>query len=82
VDYGMNPQGALDAPRWRVDGNVVSVELHTPRHIIEGLVARGHTVRVEPESGGFGRGQAIWRLASGAYVAGTEARCDGSAVGW
>lgn len=82
ADYGMNPQAALDAPRWRLDGDVVSVELHTPRHVIEGLAARGHPVRVEPASGFFGRGQAIWRLASGAYAAGSEARCDGSAVGW
>ena len=82
TDYGMNPQAALDAPRWRVDGDRVSVELHTPRHVIEGLAARGHMVRVEPDGGFFGRGQAIWRLASGAYVAGTEVRCDGSVVGW
>jgi gamma-glutamyltranspeptidase/glutathione hydrolase len=60
----------------------VSVELHTPRHVIEGLQARGHAVRVEPNPGYFGRGQAIWRLPGGAYAAGTEARADGSAVGW
>jgi gamma-glutamyltranspeptidase/glutathione hydrolase len=82
ADYGMNPQAALDAPRWRVDGDAVSVELHTPRHVIEGLQARGHAVRVEPNPGYFGRGQAIWRLPGGAYAAGTEARADGSAVGW
>jgi len=28
------------------------------------------------------RGQAIWRLPSGAYVAGSEIRCDGCAAGW
>lgn len=82
VDYRMNPQAALDAPRWRVERDLVHVELNTPRHVIEGLVARGHTVRVEPDPGSFGRGQAIWRLPNGAYIAGTEARCDGSVVGW
>jgi gamma-glutamyltranspeptidase/glutathione hydrolase len=82
ADYGMNPQAALDAPRWRVDGAAVRVELHTPRHVIEGLAARGHAVHVEPDPSPFGRGQAIWRLPSGVYVAGSEARCDGSAVGW
>lgn len=82
LDYGMNPQAALDAPRWRVERDLVHVELNTPRHVIEGLVARGHNVRVEPEPSGFGRGQAIWRLESGAYAAGTEARCDGSVAGW
>ncbi len=83
LDYGMNPQTALDAPRWRVEqDNTLRLELETPRHVIEGLVARGHDVVIEPESGGFGRGQAIWRLPSGAYAAGSEARCDGAAVGW
>jgi gamma-glutamyltranspeptidase / glutathione hydrolase len=82
IDYDMNPQAALDAPRWRVEMNEVLVELETPRHVIEGLAARGHHIRVEAEPGAFGRGQAIWRLASGAYVAGSETRCDGCAVGW
>ncbi|HWQ15614.1 MAG TPA: gamma-glutamyltransferase family protein, partial [Roseiflexaceae bacterium] len=82
VDYGLNPQAALDAPRWRVDGGAVHVELETPRHIIEGLAERGHDVRVHPDPALFGRGQAIWRLPTGAYVAGSESRCDGCAVGW
>ncbi|NOK57641.1 MAG: Gamma-glutamyltranspeptidase [Chloroflexi bacterium AL-W] len=82
LDYGMHPQAALDAPRWRVAGETVFVELDTPRHVIEGLAERGHVVQVAAASGGFGRGQAIWRLPSGAYVAGSETRCDGCAVGW
>ncbi len=82
VTYGMHPQAALDAPRWRVDGSVVHLELETPRHIVEGLIARGHTVVVLPEMGSFGRGQAIWKLPEGGYVAGGESRADGGAVGW
>jgi gamma-glutamyltranspeptidase/glutathione hydrolase len=83
LDYGMHPQAMLDAPRWRVENDhSVRLELETPRHIIEGLAARGHHVVVEAEAGGFGRGQAIWRLPSGALVAGTEHRCDGAAVGF
>ncbi|MEM8532825.1 MAG: gamma-glutamyltransferase family protein, partial [Chloroflexota bacterium] len=82
LDYGMHPQAALDAPRWRVAGETVFVELDTPRHVIEGLAERGHTVQVEAVPSGFGRGQVIWQLPSGAYVAGSETRCDGCAVGW
>ncbi|MEN9934831.1 MAG: hypothetical protein RLZZ387_1410 [Chloroflexota bacterium] len=82
LDYGMHPQAALDAPRWRVEGDVVHLELETPRHVVEGLIARGHQVQVQGEVGSFGRGQAIWRLPSGAYVAGGESRCDGGPVGY
>lgn len=83
LDYGMHPQAALDAPRWRWERDgTLRLELETPRHVIEGLAARGHQVVVESELGGFGRGQIIWRLASGSYVAGTEPRCDGLAIGW
>ncbi len=83
LTYAMQPQAALDAPRWRWerDGSV-RLELETPRPIIEGLAARGHRVQVEAELGGFGRGQIIWRLANGTYAAGSEARCDGLAAGW
>ncbi|MCS6881408.1 MAG: gamma-glutamyltransferase family protein [Oscillochloridaceae bacterium] len=83
LTYGMHPQAALDAPRWRWERDgTVHLELETPRHVIEGLIARGHQVRVEAEVGPFGRGQIIWRLDTGAYLAGSEPRCDGCAAGW
>jgi gamma-glutamyltranspeptidase/glutathione hydrolase len=82
IDYGMNPQAALDAPRWQIDEGQLLLELETPRHVVAGLAARGHAVHVAAESGSFGRGQAIWRMDSGAYAAGSESRCDGCAVGW
>jgi gamma-glutamyltranspeptidase/glutathione hydrolase len=83
VDWGLNPQAALDAPRWMVtDGLGVLLEHGVPSHIVKGLIERGHAVTIEPDSGMFGKGQAIWRLDSGAMVAGTEPRCDGLAVCW
>jgi gamma-glutamyltranspeptidase/glutathione hydrolase len=83
IDFGMNPQAALDAPRWRIDDDdVVALELSTPRAVVEGLIARGHNVKIDAQSGDFGRGQAIWRMESGALIAGSETRCDGCAVGW
>jgi gamma-glutamyltranspeptidase/glutathione hydrolase len=83
VDYGLHPQAALDAPRWRAerDGSLM-VEQSVPRDVIEGLIARGHRIVIEPESGGFGRGQIIWQLDNGSLVAGSDGRCDGMAVGW
>lgn len=82
LDYGMHVQAALDAPRWRVgDGNVY-LEPETPRFIMHELEARGHRLVIETEPYGFGRGQIIQQLETGAYIAGSEPRCDGAAVGW
>ena len=83
VDYGLNPQAALDAPRWRVNGGLeVILEMDTPEHVLRGLVDRGHQVTVPPHRGDFGRGQIIWRLDNNLYVAGSDRRADGAAVGW
>lgn len=83
LDYGMHPQAALDAPRWRWEKDAsLRLELETPRHVVEGLSSRGHHVVVEAPPADFGRGQIIWRQDDGSYVAGTEMRCDGVAAGF
>jgi gamma-glutamyltranspeptidase/glutathione hydrolase len=82
VDYGMNPQASLDAPRWQwARGRTVQVESNADPAVIEGLRQRGHDIEVAEPSGGFGRGQIIWRLPSGAYAAGSDKRADGYAAG-
>ncbi|MCB0212400.1 MAG: gamma-glutamyltransferase family protein [Anaerolineae bacterium] len=83
VDYGLNPQAVLDAPRWRFTGGLsVDLEYGIPEHVVRGLTARGHHIHVPIRRGGFGRGQIIWRLDDGLYVAGSDMRTDGCAVGW
>jgi gamma-glutamyltranspeptidase/glutathione hydrolase len=83
LDYGLNPQASLDAPRWYwAEGRDIEVEPEVPPSVIEELRARGHQITVASERGAFGRGQIIWRLPSGAYVAGSEGRADGYAVGY
>lgn len=83
LDYGLNPQASLDAPRWYWDqGRAVLVEPHMPQAILDGLTERGHEIEVTEEIGTFGRGQIIWRLPSGAYIAGSDGRTDGYAVGY
>lgn len=82
VDHGLNPQAALDAPRWRVERDTsVKVERQTPAEVIDGLRVRGHVVEVEAGRMGFGRGQVILRSDDGVYIAGSEPRADGCAVG-
>ena len=83
VDWGLNPQASLDAPRWQVTtGQGVLLEHGVSRHVVEELARRGHEITVEADGGQFGKGQIIWRLDSGSLVAGTEPRADGCAVAW
>jgi gamma-glutamyltranspeptidase/glutathione hydrolase len=85
LDYGMNPQTSLDAPRWRWDsGAQITLEASVPRHVANGLAARGHQVTLNGAilDHGFGRGQIIRRQSNGTYVAGSEPRSDGCAVGY
>ena len=82
VDAGLDPQAALDAPRWYWHaGRTLSVEPDMGEEAIEALRRRGHDVHVE-ESANYGYGQAIWRRSDGGYVAGSEPRADGCAVGY
>jgi gamma-glutamyltranspeptidase/glutathione hydrolase len=83
LDHGLNVQAALDAPRFRVLGGLdVALEPEVPAALVEGLRRRGHHVQVASDSSGFGRGQMIWRLDSGAYAVATEPRADGGIAVW
>lgn len=83
VDFHLNPQAALDAPRWQwLEGRVVEFEHSTPPHLVEALARMGHQARWAVGSGGFGRGQIIWRQENGVLVGGTEPRTDGQVAAW
>ncbi|MFC3039590.1 gamma-glutamyltransferase [Virgibacillus xinjiangensis] len=84
IDFGLNPQAALDAPRWQWMGDkIVEVEHRFPHHIAQELQAKGHQIRYQLEPNSFGRGQAIWRDAeSGVLAGGTESRTDGTVSSW
>lgn len=81
ADYEMNPQTALDAPRWRylTDERVV-LETGIPSEVMISLSQRGHEVRVNPSKAMFGKGQIILRNPDGVLVAGSEPRADGVAL--
>ena len=82
IDYQLNPQASLDAPRWQwLKAREIEIEFDADPTIIEGLRARGHDVKVVEPSGRFGRGQIIWKLPSRAYIAGSDKRADGYAAG-
>jgi len=77
VDFGLDPQQALDAPRWQWmrDGSV-TVESRFDPELARALQRRGHDVSVDLATPSFGRGQMIVRLENGVLVGGTESRTD------
>nr|WP_315595682.1 gamma-glutamyltransferase family protein [uncultured Cupriavidus sp.] len=81
--FGQNPQAMSDAPRFRVEhGPVVNVEAHLPADVVATLRERGHRVEVAPrDSLEFGSAQLIYKAAHG-YVAASDSRRDGQAVGY
>ena len=82
VNFAMDPQTSLDAPRWSVWGGR-SVKLEPgAAHLADDLLRRGHEVEIDEEVDWAGRGQIIWRLPGGGYVAGSDMRSDGQAVGY
>ena len=83
VDYHMNPQEALDAPRiqW-TGGKHIQLEREVPAHIVQDLARRGHEVEIVNSNLHMGRGQIIWKTENGLYIGGTEPRCDGTVAAW
>jgi len=83
VDYGMNPQAALDAPRWKVNvGRSIDLEASASPALREGLIALGHHLESVPDSYmDFGAGQVILRADAG-YIAASDPRRDGQAAGF
>ena len=83
VDYGMNPQDCLDAPRFQWQGGKkIQLEQEVPAAVAEELRRRGHEVEVVSDRIAMGRGQIIWRRSDGTLVGGTEPRSDGAIAVW
>ena len=83
ADYQQNPQAAADAPRWRIDtGLTVGIEQGISSEVIAELIRRGHDlVPADRWSTDFGRAQLIYKMDDG-YLAASERRTDGQAVGF
>ena len=83
--FGQDPQMAVDAPRWRVTEELgVACETTMPAETVEKLESMGHEITLEaPDNAfGFGGAQLIHRLPERGYVAGSDPRKDGEAMGF
>ncbi len=87
LDHHQHPQAACDAPRWRFNAGLeINVEAGMAPATVQALAGKGHRMDVINDSyQDFGAGQFIWRLGDPAvegYVAASDARRDGQAVGF
>jgi gamma-glutamyltranspeptidase/glutathione hydrolase len=83
ADQRLNPQSALDAPRWQVlETGDVALEAGFPATTAAELERRGHRL-LPPDAPRpfFGGGQIAWRTAD-CYVAGSDPRREGQAAGF
>ena len=88
IDDGLEPQAAVDRPRFCIDpvdgAGKVHLETGVPAATADALKARGHGI-VAGVSGYeralFGRGQIIRHDAGGVLAAGSDPRADGKAIG-
>lgn len=89
VDYGMDPQQAIEAPRWVAGGGadsdprLVGLESRFPDSSFQALEQRGHQVRRTADWDiHFGHAQMILRDAeTGLLKGGADPRADGVAIG-
>jgi gamma-glutamyltranspeptidase/glutathione hydrolase len=84
IDYQQNPQAASDAPRWIVNPDFsIGLEPGFNPQTVEALAKRGHKIAAaEAVNFAFGGAQLIWRSGDDGYVAGSDHRKDGLAVGY
>jgi gamma-glutamyltranspeptidase/glutathione hydrolase len=81
LDFGMDPQEAIDCPRVFFEGNELLVEECVPASTAEGLAAMGHVVKVRDEPWGGGQAIAIDH-ANGVLIGASDPRKDGCALGF
>jgi len=89
IDYGMNPQEALNAPRFCIrdgtSGGKIALEEGIALETMSTLSRMGHEVVPTAGLGRmiFGRGQIITRNPkNGVLCGGSSPRADGLAIGW
>ena len=83
VSFTVDVQGAIDAPRWRVEIGDWGLRHETrfEESIVDGLAARGHRLTAtSPYDMGMGHAHAI-RIEADGLAAASDPRSEGAAVG-
>ncbi len=89
VHFGMNPQAAIDAPRWLLGrtwgqtSDTLKLEARFPAATCDALRALGHEVEMlKPYDETMGHAGAIVLHAHGLYEGGFDPRSDGAVASW
>lgn len=83
IDFGLNPQEALDAPRWQwIRDKQIQLESAYPQEIAEELRKRGHAIEYVDSRLSFGRGEIILKQKNGVYAGASEPRAGGTVAAW
>lgn len=80
---GLNPQDALNKPRWQwVGDKTIEFEDSYDKDIINRLNDIGHNTIIKKDSSTFGRGQIIWKNDANIYCGGCDPRTDSNIAIW
>lgn len=81
IVYGMSPQQAVEAPRFRIGAQAsVSIESRTRQSVVDGMSAFGHDMEIiQGWTANFGNVQIIQRLPNGMLRTGADMRREAAA---
>lgn len=83
LDYGLNPQECLDAPRFQwLGGRRVLADPGAPAPLLRALEGLGHEISVPDGGDAMGRGAILWHAGAGALVGAADPRGDGAVAAW
>jgi gamma-glutamyltranspeptidase/glutathione hydrolase len=82
VDFDMDPQSALDAPRFRVlEDQTIALEVGLGDSVVQDLESLGHSIKANTTQEEFGGGQVIL-IDDQTLYGGSDKRKDGCAIGY
>lgn len=81
LEYGLDPQEAIDCPRVFFENGVCWAEESVPKRVFEGLAALGHPMQTKPEPWGGGQ-MVVMEPEKGILIGASDPRKDGCALGY
>ncbi|MEZ5817201.1 MAG: gamma-glutamyltransferase [Hyphomicrobiaceae bacterium] len=79
LEYGLDPQEAIDCPRVFFENGVCWAEEAVPKDVFDGMAALGHPMQVKPDP--WGGGQMVV-MENGVLIGASDPRKDGMALGY